>query len=176
MVLSDFDIKKFLSSGDINIDPLDQSMIKGGSYTFTLNNVLFVPKKQDLIDTKDTKVELDKIKIGEAGFVINPGDFLLGQTKEKLSISQRLACILDARTSLARIGLNALQGSTFVEPGQAESHETLEISNIGKSPIKIYPGMKIVKGIFLLLNTEAEQNYSETGTYKKQASADVISH
>ncbi|MFA6131596.1 MAG: dCTP deaminase [Patescibacteria group bacterium] len=176
MVLSDSDIKKFLSSGDIKIDPLDQSMIKGGSYTFTLNNVLFIPKQQDIIDAKDTKIELDKVEIGEAGFVINPGDFLLGQTKEKLSISQRLACILDARTSLARIGLNALQGSTFVEPGQAESHETLEISNIGKSPIKIYPGMKIVKGIFLLLNTEAEQNYSESGTYKKQSSADVISH
>ena len=176
MILSDSDIKKFLSSGDIKIDPLDQTMIKGGSYTFTLNNVLFIPKKQKVIDTKDTKVELDKIEIGETGFIINPGDFLLGQTKEKLSISQRLACILDARTTLARIGLNALQGSTFVEPGQAESHETLEITNIGKSPIKIYPGMKIVKGIFLLLNTQAEQNYSETGTYKKQLNADVISH
>lgn len=176
MILSDSDIKKFLTSGDIKIDPLDQSMIKGGSYTFTLNNILFIPKQQDVIDTKDIKVEIDKIEINEAGFVINPGDFLLGQTKEKLSISQRLACILDARTTLARIGLNTLQGSTFVEPGQAESHETLEISNIGKSPIRIYPGMKIVKGIFLLLSTEAEQNYSETGTYKKQSNANVISH
>ncbi len=176
MVLSDSDIKKFLSSGDIKIDPLDQSMIKGGSYTFTLNNILFIPKRQDLIDTNETKIELDKIEIGEDGFIINPGDFLLGQTKEKLSISQRLACILDSRTTLARIGLNALQGSTFVEPGQAESHETLEISNIGKSPIKIYSGMKIVKGIFLLLNTEAKQDYSEVGTYKKQSNADVSSH
>jgi len=176
MILSDFDIKKFLTSGDIKIDPLDQSMIKGGSYTFTLNNILFIPKQQDIIDTKDIKVELDRIEINEAGFVINPGEFLLGQTKEKLSISQRLTCILDARTTLARIGLNTLQGSTFVEPGQAESHETLEISNIGKSPIRIYPGMKIVKGIFLLLSTEAEQNYSETGTYKKQSNANVISH
>ena len=87
MVLSDSDIQKFLSSGDIKIDPFDQSMIKGGSYTFTLNNILFIPKQQGMIDANNPNVELETITIGEDGFVINPGDFLLGQTKEKLSIS-----------------------------------------------------------------------------------------
>jgi deoxycytidine triphosphate deaminase len=104
----------------------------------------------------------------------NPGDFLLGQIKEMLSISQNLACILDARTSLARIGLNVLQGSTFIQPGQGESYEALEISNISGNPIKIYSGMKIVKGIFILLKSKSTQNYSETGEYGKQSKVNAI--
>jgi len=174
MILSDIDIKKFMVDGDIGIDQYDESMLKGGSYTFSLNNILYIPKTYDCLDVNDLKVDFEKIEMNENGFIINPGDFLLGQIKEKLSISQKIVCKLDARTTLARIGLNVLQGSTFVEPGQADSHETLEINNIGKSPIRIYPNIKIAKGIFFLLHTPSEQNYSEQGSYKKQSDAQVI--
>ncbi len=104
-----------------------------------------------VLDRPLQEIDFEKIIIGEQGFILEPGMFVLGQTAEQLSVSQKLACMLDARTTLARIGLNVLQGSTFIQPGQSQSHETLEINNISKNPIRIYAGMKIVKGIFFLL-------------------------
>ena len=174
MVLSDKDIKKFIKSGDIVIDPYNEEMIKPASYTFTLNNVFWLPKKVKLLDLKSDQVEYDEITVGDEGLVLKPGDFLLGQIAEKLSISKKLACFLETRTSLARVGLLPLQGATFVQPGQEASHETLEISNISKSPIKIYPGMRIVKAIFVKLAHEADQSYAENGTYAGQTEGKAI--
>ncbi len=174
MVLSDQGIRKFLEQGDIKITPLNEAMIKEGSYTFTLNTKLFLPKHYDVIDVQQTDVVYNEVEMDPSGYILQPGDFLLGQTKEMVSISQSLCCMLDARTSLARIGLNVLQGSTFIQPGQEESYETLEISNISKSPIRIYSGMKIVKGIFLLLSSASSQKYAETGRYGRQTTANPL--
>lgn len=167
MIYSDIDIKAAIESGDIIIEPFDATSVKPGTYRFTLNDKLLVTKAVAEIDAKSGEVEYETIQIGPEGYVIQPGEFLLGQTRETLTISTKLACILDARSSLARIGLNVLQSSLFVEPGQAESHETLEISNIGKSPIRVYAGMQICRGYFVQLKTPAEHGY--TGKYRGQS-------
>ena len=176
MILSDIDVRKFIESGDIGIDPFDEKLVKPAGYVLTLNKKLWIPKLADEIDSRSTKPEYDIIEMNESGYVIQPGDFLLGQTKEKISVSQKLCGIHDARSSLARIGLNVLQGSVLVQPGQRDSHETLEINNISKSPIRIYPGMMIVKMIFVLLNTPSEKNYSQSGEYKNQSEPNPILH
>jgi dCTP deaminase len=173
MILSDKDILDSIKNHHIFIDPLKGEMLNPGSYTFTLGSKILKQKVIDLIDTKNLDLEYEEIIIDETGYILNPGDFILGQTMEKVSVSQDFCCILDARTTLARIGLNVLQGSTFIEPGQTASHETLEISNISKSKIKIYPGMKIVKGIFIKLSSTTTKSYLEVGKYGKQNSPEV---
>lgn len=172
MILSDVDILAFLKSGDIVIDPFDPSAVKPGTYRFTLNDVLLRPKIVAELDATTGEPAYDTIQIPTEGFVIRPGDFFLGQTKETLSISTKLACVLDARSSLARIGLNVLQSSLFVEPGQQKSHETIEISNIGPSPVRVYAGMQIVRGYFVLLNTPAEKGYM--GKYHGQSDMKAV--
>ncbi len=174
MVLSDKDILLALRSDEIKIDPFDEALLNPGSYTFALNNVVFKPKWPESIDARMPELEYEKIVIEESGFELSPGEFILAQTWEKVTVSQSIACILDARTTFARIGLNVLQGSTFIEPGQEESHETLEISNIGKSSIVIYSHMKIVKGIFIRLAQPSAQNYAAVGKYGKQNEAKVV--
>lgn len=173
MVLSDTDLKKFIDSGDITINPLDETLIKPGSYTFTLGTTLFKPVTKGEIDTKTTEVEYQEINIDEKGYLLEPGEFILGQTFEKLSVSKKVGCILDNKTSLARIGVNMILGSTFIEPGQTDSHETLEITNLSQNPVRIYAGMKVVKGIFFLLSSEANISYAEVGTYARQSKPNV---
>jgi len=155
MILSDKDIKEFIKSGDIKIDPFSEKRLKQITYHFTLNNTLVVPKPSKLFDLKSPKNEYEEISFGDNGYVLNPGDFVLGQIAERISLSNKVACQLDARSSLARIGLNVLQGSLFVNPGTKDDRLTLEITNISKSPIKIYPGLKVVKGVFMLLTHAA---------------------
>lgn len=170
MILSDHDIQEYITSGDISIEPFDSNNLKPGSYTFTLGSKLYLPQADNVIDARNPSMVYKEIEIGPSGYVLAPGDFILGQTQERLSVSQRVACLLDARTTLTRVGLNVLQSSTFVEPGQSKSNETLEISNIGPSPITIFAGMKIVKAIFMLLVTRSDKNYSDFGTYRQQSS------
>ncbi len=166
MILSDIDIKHALESGEIIIDPFDPTGIRPGTYRFTLNDKILIPKWPDEIDARTEEMEYDTVLIDVNGYVLQPGDFILGQTRERLTLGKSLAFIFDARSSLARIGLNVLQGAMFVQPGQTDSHETLEISNISRSPIRIYAGMSIVKGYFARMETPSEHGYD--GKYKTQ--------
>lgn len=173
MVLSDKDIRKRIKAGDIEIEPFSNELLSIADYTFTLNNKLFFQRAGDQVDVLRSKIELDNKTIGKEGYVVKPGDFLLAQTKEKLTLSNKVCCLLDARTSLARIGINFLQGSCFVDPGVEGSRMTLEIKNIGKSQVRIYPGMKVVKGIFMDLKTSSSEKYSKIGKYKSSSSVKI---
>jgi dCTP deaminase len=171
MVLSDTDIRQFMHSGDIRIDPFDEGSLKGASYTLALGSKLRIPRITSVVRADSPEVTYEEVEMDESGYVVEPGAFMLGQVHEQLSISTRLSCALDARTTLARIGLNVLQGSTLIEPGQHDSHETLEIHNIGPSPVLIVPGLKVVKAVFHLLRTPAGQAYD--GKYVAQTDPSV---
>lgn len=169
MILSDRDILAALEVGEIKIDPFIQENLRPGSYGYTLGNLLLRPLTTGVIDTRlQPKINYQRIILDDAGYILQPGEFILGQIAEKLSISTALAAFTDGRTHLARLGLEVVMSSMFVEPGQQESHETLEISNSGPNPICLYPGMPIAKGIFLRTFTPSLQDYSVVGTYAAQ--------
>lgn len=165
-MLSDADIRQSIASGRIEIDPFDATRLNPASYTLSLGGRLLVPRAGKIIDANKPQLAYKEIEITEDGYTIQPGEFLLGSVAEQLSIATTLAARLDARTSLARLGVNVLQGSTHIEPGQQASHETLEVCNIGPSPVLLHAGMKIVKVIFMQLQTAAAQGY--TGSYARQ--------
>jgi dCTP deaminase len=160
MVLSDMDIRNGIESGQFGIEPFDPARLNPASYTLSLGGRLLVPRPSDVIDPDAPHIEYDEVEIGENGYVVKPGDFLLGSVAEKLTVPTTHSARLDARTSLARLGLNVLQGSTHIEPGQHDSNETLEISNIGASPVRLRVSMKIVKVVFEQLQTPATSGYA----------------
>lgn len=167
MVLSDTDIRHGVEFGEIGIEPFDPLRLNPASYTLSLGSRLLIPRPSDeAIDPDAPHIEYDEITIGEDGYVVKPGDFLLGSVAEKITVPTTHSARLDARTSLARLGLNVLQGSTHIEPGQHNSNETLEISNIGPMPIRIWAGMKIVKVVFEQLLTPTLNGYA--GRYAGQ--------
>lgn len=171
MILSDTDIRRAIDLGHIGIDPFDSSRLNPASYTLGLGDRLLVLRPGSIIDADAPQQTYDEVIIGEDGYVVYPGDLVLGSVAESLTIASSLAARLDARTSLARIGLNVLQGSTHIEPGQRNSHETLEISNIGPNPVRLRAGMKIVKVVFERLETPAAKGYN--GSYVGQVDGRV---
>ncbi len=173
MILSDTDILQHLQSSDITIEPFNKEHLNPASYTFSLANTLFTLKHDGEIDTRTSHLQYQKVFIPEEGFVLQPGQFVLGQIAEELSITQKLTCMWNGRTTLSRIGLQVLQGAVFTEPGQRNSHEVLEICNINHHPIRLYAGMKIVKGVFMLLHTPASRSYADIGDYASQQEAVV---
>jgi deoxycytidine triphosphate deaminase len=52
-----------------------------------------------------------------ASATLRPGEFFLGQTRERIAISNRIFGQLHTRSRWARLGLDCLGSSTYVSPG-----------------------------------------------------------
>lgn len=177
MVLSDKDIKQAVKVGEIIIEPFTEKQLKPACYTLTLSKYLYLPKKMELVDTKEELPEdyLEEIEIDENGYDVQPGEFVIAKSAELVGIGKTLVCMLDGRTSAARVGLDFLYGtSTFVNPGQEPVNQTLEIVNWSKSPVRIYAGMKAVKAVFIKLNRESELDYAQMVAYGKKRVNDAV--
>lgn len=100
---------------------------------------------------------------------LQPGDFILASSVERIKMPTDLICIVHDKSSWAREGL-ALQ-NTVLEPGW-EGYITLELS-VHKSSgvIKIQKGDPIAQLIFHKLSAPTEQPYR--GKYQNQADRPV---
>ncbi|MDD3006009.1 MAG: hypothetical protein PHX30_00280 [Candidatus Pacebacteria bacterium] len=154
MVLSSQAIKSAVQKSELDITPFDEKNLKPASYTFTLAARLLIPKKVSLI-VMGGEQEYEEVVMGLDGFVLQPGDFVLGFTAEHLALKNNYACFLSARGSCAQAGLSVLLSSSFAEP-DTDNPIILEIHNAGKSPIRLEAGMKIVKGIFMPVEEYSE--------------------
>ena len=139
-----------MNQGDITIEPFNLENLKPGSYTFTLGSRLRKLKAKEYIDTRTKKQEYEEIDLGENGYLLDPGEFIVGFTQEKIVLGKNIACLLTARGSRAQSGLSVLHSDLFIEP-ESNGAMALAISNVSNMPIRLLPGIKIVKGIFFNL-------------------------
>lgn len=170
MVLSDKDIKKALKTGKIKITPQPDSTVQLGSCSvdLRLGNVfrVFESGKHAIIDPhKAGSEEFTKEVTVEEGkpFIIQPGDFVLGTTVEYIEIPDDLLGNLEGRSSIGRLGIIIHSTAASIDPGM-RGHITLELANMGKLPVALYPGMRICSVSFEQLSTPAEIPY-----YKKKS-------
>lgn len=147
MILSSFSIQAAVQGGQLGISPFDEGNLKGASYTFTLSPKLLIPQKVELL-TVGSECVREEFLMGPEGYVLRPGEFVLGFTAEHLSLKNKYGCFLGTRGSCAQLGLSVLLSSSFAEP-DTDNAIILEIHNAGNSPIRLQVGMKIVKGIFM---------------------------
>ncbi len=161
MILSDRDIKKYIADKKLVIEGLNEENIQAAWVDLTLGSEfrLFKTTSQPYIDVKSPKDYTEKIELKQGdNFIIHPNEFVLGQISEKINIPSDLAAYVDGRSSLGRIGLVVHVTSGFVDPGFA-GYLVLEMTNVGKMPIALYPGMKICKLVFFALSSPAEKPY-----------------
>lgn len=167
MVLSDRDIKKALESGRIKIDPaLDiQTQVGSCSIDLRLGSVfrVFDHSKNPYIDPtkKDYSNEITKeVKVSEREyFIMHPGDFVLAVTLEKITISNDLLGRLEGRSSLGRLGIVVHSTASVFDPGW-DGNAVLELGNLGRIAIALYPGMRICAMTFEELSSPSEIPYS----------------
>ncbi len=181
MVLSDRDIKNALKSGEIKISPKPDLSTQLGSCSIDLrlgNNFrIFEHSKNAFIDPskKDYSNEITreiKIKKGEK-FVMQPGDFVLAVTLESLKISPKLLGRLEGRSSLGRLGIVVHSTASVFDPGW-DGHPVLELGNLGRIAVALYPGMRICAMTFEQLSSESEVPYTKkkVAKYKFQNGPD----
>lgn len=170
MILSDIDIKKHLKNGKIKITPKPdlKSQLGSCSIDLHLGDVfkVFDSGKFPFIDTRDPKIignitKEIKIKKGES-FILQPGDFVLAATKENIILPDNLLARLEGRSSLGRLGIVVHSTASVIDPG-FRGVIVMELGNLGKMPIALYPGIRICALTFEQISSRVETPY-----YKKK--------
>ncbi len=142
MMLTGSQIKAMVGSGDIVIDPYDETLIEPNSYGFRLGERVIEYKSQWIDPVQE--LEFEEHIIGEEGFVFHPGRFYLGHTLERIG-GLPFASELFANLSTAMCGV-FLQTSAPLGHTGAVIRWTLEITVAQK--VRLYPRMKIGKICF----------------------------
>ncbi len=168
MILSDRDIKKAIESGRVKIES-DQAelfrYIHASSMDLRLGNVfkVYEHSKYAVLDPKNPKTFAQNMRIitiadGDP-FIVQPGEFILGVTQEKITVPDDLVVRVEGRSSLGRLGIIVHSTAGFVDPGFSGTI-TLEISNLNRLPVALYPGMRVCQLAFEMMTSPAETPYN----------------
>jgi dCTP deaminase len=163
MILSDRDIKEWINKKGLVIRPFVKKNLQPSTYDLLLSDKIrvFDNYKEGLIDVRSQVDVTRVVKVGKDGFVVHPGEFVLGSTKEYFEIPGTLCGKLEGRSSLGRLGLVIHATAGYVDPG-FKGWLTFEISNLSRLPIKIYKEMRVAQICFLRMNSVPERLYGES--------------
>jgi dCTP deaminase len=176
-VLSDGTIRHLVDEGRIKIDPWDPSMVQPASVDLKLGTSfrVFHNHRLPAIDLAQPPSGVtEHVQIGEdSSFVIHPGEFVLGTTVEWVELPDDIVARIEGKSSLGRLGLIVHATAGFVDPGFSGTL-TLEITNLTRVPIVLWPGKPIAQLSFMALDQAAERPYGhpDLGShYQSQAEA-----
>jgi dCTP deaminase len=169
-VLSDGTIRRLVDSGRIMIKPFDATLVQPASIDLRLGDSfrVFHNHRVTAIDLREVPTNLtEEVKpASDEPFVIHPGEFCLGRTLEWVELPDDLVARVEGKSSLGRLGLIVHATAGFVDPGW-HGHLTLELSNVTKFPILIYPGMKVVQINFMRMSSPVLKPYGSAGLHSK---------
>ncbi|MBC3185813.1 dCTP deaminase [Corynebacterium sp. zg-331] len=168
MLLSDRDIRRAIDQGDLGIEPYDAALVQPSSVDVRLDRFfrVFNNSKYTHIDPKREMEDLTSCVEVDEGFVLHPGEFVLGATLERFTLPAHLAGRLEGKSSLGRLGLLTHSTAGFIDPGFS-GHITLELSNVANLPIVLYPGMKVGQLALFAMSSPAEAPYGSSGLGSK---------
>ena len=175
MVLSDRTIRAEIEAGRIVVDPFDPALVQPSSVDVRVDRRfrVFHNARYPFIDVRrpmDGLTELVEME-GDEPFILHPGEFVLGQTLERVTLPEDLVARLEGKSSLGRLGLLIHSTAGFVDSGFA-GNLTLELSNVANLPITIYHGMPIGQISFMRMDGPVENPYGSDrtgGKYQGQA-------
>jgi dCTP deaminase len=161
-VLSDGTIRRLVAEGRVAIEPWDPGMVQPASVDLRLGDSFRVFHNHlapaiDLDAPPARLTELIEIAPGNS-FVIHPGEFVLGATLEQVRLPDDVVARIEGKSSLGRLGLIVHATAGFVDPGFAGTL-TLEITNLTRIPIILWPGKPIAQLSFMALDRPAERPY-----------------
>ncbi len=175
MILSDRDLAERLARGQIKIVPAPdpEVQIQPASIDLRLGTDFqtFNHTHQALIDPAAPEsfsqlTSLVRLAAGER-FIVHPGEFVLATTLEHVEIPDDLVARLEGRSSIGRLGIVIHSTAGYIDPG-FKGTITLEISNLGRIAVALYPGMRICQIAFEEMSSPVSEGYGVRRTAKYQ--------
>lgn len=166
MILSDRDIKKYLQAGKIKLFPKPDLVTQLGSvsidlrlgYTFRVFEhsrfPYFDPRKKNYSGEVTSVVQV----VEDEPFILQPADFVLATTIESVELPDDLLARLEGRSSLGRLGIVVHSTASVFEPGW-RGKVVMEMGNLGRMPVALYPGMRVCALTFETLSSRVDVPY-----------------
>ena len=166
MILSDRDIRRALAEGRIKITPMPDLDAQLGSVSvdFRLGGtfMVFEHSRHSFIDPRRPQSIGEAMRTIEVAedepFIMQPGDFALASTIESLELPDDLLGRLEGRSSIARLGITVHSTAAVFEPGWVGT-ATMELSNLGRMAVALYPGMRVCSFSFQTVSSPVEVPY-----------------
>lgn len=125
------------------------------------------PKEEDTESRIEEYQDKEYVRLGKK-LILHPHQFVLGSTLEYLRFPNDLLGYVIGRSSWGRLGL-VIATATLVNPGFV-GVITLELVNIGDTPITLYPGIRIAQLAIHKLTTPDKSEYEKVFKSKYTAS------
>lgn len=148
-ILTGPDILRRVCSGEIVIEPFDESSLNPNSYDLRLDSVLRVYDTDAELDVRSNN-PTELLSIPPDGLVLRPGVLYLGSTAELVGCDT-LAAVVEGKSSLGRLGLTAHVTAGFIDCG-FRGNITLEMSVVHR--LRVYPGMRVCQVCFTTMEGE----------------------
>lgn len=166
MILSDKTIRALLSSGQLDINPLEDVQIQPASVDIRLGNSFSILETDIGMPVHmDSAINYRNIKSEK--YLLLPGQFVLATTMEYIRLSDNMTAFVEGRSSIGRLGL-FIQNAGWVDPG-FEGEITLELFNASNCAIELHAGRRIGQLVFAQLDRDAGKPYC--GKYQGQRGA-----
>lgn len=170
MVLRAESIREQIEAGRIEVDPFEPGMIQPSSIDVRVDRRfrVFHNARYPYIDVRkelEGLTELVEVE-GDEPFILHPGEFVLGQTLERVTLPNDLVARLEGKSSLGRLGLLIHSTAGFVDAGFS-GNLTLELSNVANLPITIYHGMPIGQLSFMRMDGPVDTPYGSEAVGSK---------
>ena len=146
MILSRREILKYIEEGRLRFDPeITTESVAQVSVDLHLGRKFTRFKKLDYLaaihvdpslwESQDIWEEMER-----DSYLLQPREFVLAQTMERVCIPNDLVGLVEGRSSWARVGITIHVTAPKIDPG-FEGHITLEMANFGTAPVQLRPGV-----------------------------------
>lgn len=172
MLLSDVDLRAAVDDEGLAFDPpLEDIAFQSASIDLSLHNVFFRPQVMGgpgievTVDVEDAAAYQYFERIEADDFVLAPGEFALGETREAIQLPSNLAALIEGKSGRARHGLIVHCTAPHIAPGWGSpvpKRVTLELANLGKAPLKLRAGIGIAQLLLFQLSSAPKDLYAGT--------------
>lgn len=138
-MFSDVNIHRAVSDGNLVIDPWDENLLQPASVDLQLGKSFY------------RRVEGKFQEQSQLETLVQPGEFLLASTFQKIELPPNIVGRIEGKSSWARLGLMVHMTAGFVDPG-FKGTITLEMLNVSYDPIQLWFGDRICQMSFHLMH------------------------
>lgn len=152
-------IMQEIALGHIGVDPFTADQVGPASIDLHLDATFWAFENRhavhDVTETSDFELlthRLDDVP----EMLLQSGETVLGITRERVTLAPSLCGWLEGRSRFARLGLAVHVTAGFMQPGIA-NRQVLEMTNLGPTPLRLHPGVRICQ--LIVQRCEGEATY-----------------
>lgn len=172
-ILSNQEIWEELHEGDLEVEPIQATQIQPASIDLRLSDEFkrYRNPPDDptscVVDAKDGVWENLSTDIEANNIIVEPGDFVLASTMERVCLPPELYAEVKGRSSFGRLGVEVHKTAGVIDPGW-DGEITLEITNDMPYPVRLHAGQRVCQITIHRLAEPADPPYGEKYDSKYQ--------